>query len=217
MVIYSPVLENTRCHGEEGGPDHALAAVVENSSYPMWTLAGLEPKSRDLFMEPPAVPLIWISYEPKDVFLRLSDSIEEFPRSPSHRWVSVDPGAESTERERQVGPWMEAVAGRFAELLSLRPDWNGHGACPVGSGNVLAAGRFLAAVMEPATPAPTIVPTAGGGLQLEWHRAGLDVELLFGEEDPPLLYVAELDSGREWEGTPIEGFAEFELAQRLIG
>jgi len=112
---------------------------------------------------------------------------------------------------------MEKVAARFAELVALKADWNGHGACPIGSANILAAGRFLVAVMEPATPSPTIVPTGGGGVQLEWHRAGLDVELLFGEEEPPLLYVAELELEREWEGAPIEGFAEFELARRLIG
>jgi hypothetical protein len=69
--------------------------------------------------------------------------------------------------------------------------------------------------MEPSTPAPIMVPTAGGGVQLEWHRAGFDVEVLFGEEDPPLLYVAEIDKDNEWEGHPVEGFAEFELAQRL--
>jgi hypothetical protein len=28
------------------------------------------------------------------------------------------------------------------------------------------------------TPAPSIVPTHGGGLQLEWHVGGVDVELM---------------------------------------
>jgi len=28
-------------------------------------------------------------------------------------------------------------------------------------------------------PAPTVVPTSGGGVQLEWHMAGIDLEVEF--------------------------------------
>jgi hypothetical protein len=219
MVVISPLLEDIDPCSEESVRDfHALAEVVERPSSPLWTLPGLEPWSfTSESLDAPAVPLIWVGSNSHDVFCRLENSIEEISREPSQRRVFVDPGAESAEPKKRVAPWMEAVAARFAELVALRADWNGHGACPIASANIIAAGRFLAAVMKPSTPAPTIVPTGGGGMQLEWHRAGLDVELLFGEEDPPLLYVAELSSGHEWEGAPIEGFAEFELAQRLIG
>lgn len=131
--------------------------------------------------------------------------------------VVDDPRTESIDDESPVGPWLEPVAARLARLMSLPINWDGHGAGPVSPTNVLAAGRFLATVMTPSTPAPTIVPTAAGGVQLEWHRAGLDVELFFGEQEPPLLYVAEVDSGGEWEGPPVAGFAEFDLARRLVG
>jgi hypothetical protein len=113
--------------------------------------------------------------------------------------------------------WIAEVAIRFAELLALPHNWDGHGGDSIAPEAVEAAGRFLATVMSSSTPAPTIVPTSSGGLQLEWHRGGFDVELLFGDEDVPLLYLAEVDSGREWEGSPVEGFAEFDLAHRLSG
>ena len=31
--------------------------------------------------------------------------------------------------------------------------------------------------MKPQTPPPAIVPVSGGGVQIEWHVAGFDVEL----------------------------------------
>jgi hypothetical protein len=32
--------------------------------------------------------------------------------------------------------------------------------------------------MGPTIPSPSIVPAHGGGLQLEWHTGGLDIELM---------------------------------------
>jgi hypothetical protein len=158
-----------------------------------------------------------VSYRPYELGVGLEASIEHVPTEVNRREVQAVPINESGGREIPLGPWMEKVTARFVELLGLRPDWDSHGGRPIDPANVGEAGRFLAAVMDPFTPAPNIVPTSGGGIQLEWHRAGLDVELLFGEDELPELYVADLSSGREWEGSPIEGFAEFELAQRLIG
>lgn len=166
---------------------------------------------------PVKAPLVLVSCRP------FGDTWEEESISPEselseHAKVRAIP-APSTESDHgsPPAPWIEKVATRFAELLTLPTDWDGHGGGSVAARNVEAAGRFLARVMAASTPAPAIVPTSSGGLQLEWHRGGFDVELLFGEEEPPLLYVAEAPSGREWEGPPVEGFAEFELAQRLIG
>jgi hypothetical protein len=194
-----------------------LAAIIERPSTPGWTLPGLgsispvQSDSASFF----APPLLWVSGPMRDAFSEFEESIEEAPREAVWKSFSADPGMESAESRMRVGPWVEVVTTRFVELLALRDNWNSHGACAISRSNILAAGRFLAAVMEPSTPAPIMVPTAGGGVQLEWHRAGFDVEVLFGEEDPPLLYVAEIDKDNEWEGHPVEGFAEFELAQRL--
>lgn len=175
-------------------------------------------KPADLsLLELPEPPSYVLSYKPHEFGLGFEASIEVMPTEFSQRGVQADPAIESGGREAPMGPWMEDVTTRFAELLALKLGWDTHGGKPIDPANVREAGRFLATVMAPSTPAPIIVPTGGGGLQLEWHRAGLDVELLFGEDDLPELYVGDLSSGREWEGSPVEGFAEFELAQRLIG
>lgn len=144
-----------------------------------------------------------------------ADILSEVEPFEGSRVVAIPPPSPESDHELAPSPWIAEVATRLAELLTLSPDWDGHGGDAIAPENVEAAGRFLAKVMAPSTPAPTIVPTSSGGLQLEWHRSGFDVELLFGDEDPPLLFVAEVGSGHEWEGSPVEGFAEFDLASRL--
>jgi hypothetical protein len=34
-------------------------------------------------------------------------------------------------------------------------------------------------VMRPETPVPQVVPSSGGGLQLEWHEKDIDLEVNF--------------------------------------
>lgn len=147
-------------------------------------------------------------------FWSLPEATEEpAPESPR---LPADANQESTQFDPRVGAWVREVSERFDYLLSLLPGWDGHEAVPIKSEHVLAAGRFLSAVMAPETAAPAIVPTADGGVQLEWHQGGVDVEVLFSDcEEDVALYVHDLASGNEWEGPAIEGFSEFELASRL--
>ncbi len=74
--------------------------------------------------------------------------------------------------------WKARVDQRLAELSKLRRDWDGYGADPITSTVLNFAGAVLESVMTTHSPAPSIVPTHGGGLQLEWHVGGIDVELM---------------------------------------
>lgn len=121
------------------------------------------------------------------------------------------------ERSRPIAQWFFDVLGRFQELSELPANWDHHGAPPVEAADLAEALKTLSGVMALDTPAPAIVPISGGGLQLEWHRAGLDVEIVVGLSDDDGLYFHEKESGGEWEGPTREGFAELNLAQRLIG
>lgn len=44
-------------------------------------------------------------------------------------------------------------------------------------GALRAAARLMNGVMERDTPAPNLVLTVHGGLQLEWHLVGIDIEV----------------------------------------
>lgn len=73
--------------------------------------------------------------------------------------------------------WRAAVDERLAKLSTYSKGWDGYeGEAPRRT--VIAFARsILNSVMSPTTPAPAIVPMSGGGLQLEWHAGGLDIEL----------------------------------------
>ena len=66
---------------------------------------------------------------------------------------------------------------RLLELLKLPANWDNEGALPIRLENVLAAIDISRDVMQSTTPAPSVVPTNRGGVQLEWHTGGLDLEV----------------------------------------
>jgi len=127
------------------------------------------------------------------------------------------PSTEGTEGSARPAKWLQPVVARLVKLRDLPIDWDGHGAPPIDIADLASALSLLAAIMREETPAPNIVPISGGGLQLEWHRAGLYVEIVVGLGKEDGLYFLDKATGLEWEGPTREGFAEHDLAKRLIG
>jgi hypothetical protein len=70
-------------------------------------------------------------------------------------------------------------------LLNLETGWNSYQAQPVETQNVIRSITLLSDLLDDTTPTPQIVPTVRGGVQIEWHRNGLDLEILVsrGTED----------------------------------
>jgi hypothetical protein len=59
------------------------------------------------------------------------------------------------------------------------------------------------------TPAPAVVPTVAGGVQLEWHIGCVDIEIRIQRPDPIRVYASDTDSGDVIEtawppGQPVE-------------
>lgn len=67
----------------------------------------------------------------------------------------------------------EIALNRASELLALRDNWDSYGSRAIPHAAVDGALRLRAAVATE----PIMVPTNGGGVQLEWHNRGFDVEL----------------------------------------
>lgn len=94
--------------------------------------------------------------------------------------------------------WRSRVEQRIHELSWLRSGWDGYGAERINQSVLSFALAVLDSVMAAKTPAPSLVPTHGGGLQLEWHFGGTDIELMiyrpfeaelnigFGDATPPI-------------------------------
>jgi hypothetical protein len=74
-------------------------------------------------------------------------------------------------------PWLASVQQALIELLDLREGWNSYRAHPIAREAVVEAARLLASTMQTDTPPPSVIPTPPGGVQLEWHLRGMDVEV----------------------------------------
>ncbi|MEJ7570345.1 MAG: hypothetical protein WKF41_19040 [Gaiellaceae bacterium] len=142
------------------------------------------------------------------------ESPPTFSEISAPRYVGVFPAESTSEPEKPE--WWAPVTARVKEIASLRAGWDTYGADPVDRRNIVAALNFLLQSVGRRAPVPGIVPLPDGGLQLEWHRGGMDVEVEFYEGEDQGLYFRDAQSG-EWEGPSQAGFEEFEIAQRLIG
>ncbi len=95
--------------------------------------------------------------------------------------------------------WLRPAFERMLEFLSLEENWNGYGERPVQEDAVERAVNVLNKIC-PNGPSPVVVPTAEGGLQLEWSSGGLEIEVEIPPSGPALIFILE-PSGQETETT----------------
>jgi len=75
-------------------------------------------------------------------------------------------------------PWsLDEVVTSLVDVLNLPDNWDGYGARQPTLISAKEAVEILAEVLAPGLPIPSIVPTVKGGIQLEWHRRGVDLEV----------------------------------------
>ena len=103
--------------------------------------------------------------------------------------------------------WIQSVVEQMDALVSLPADWDSYGARPPDPRLMLSAMLILSRAMGDDTPAPSVVPTSRGGVQLEWHQRGWDIEV---EVSTPHRYALSvydryLRTDTEWEGDIAEG------------
>jgi hypothetical protein len=108
-----------------------------------------------------------------------------------------EPRAGSSELE-----WLAQTEASLRELLKLPANWNSYGAVPVQEESVARAMDLLRRIARPDTPPPTGVPTVRGGVQLEWHRSGIDLELEIGPTGPCEAFYEDADGSAGWSFDP---------------
>lgn len=110
--------------------------------------------------------------------------------------------------------WLLSTFDRIRELVVLPTGWDGHDGRPVDIDVAAFAIQFLLQTLEPDGPAPQVVPLSYGGIQLEWHEQGIDLEVEV--EAPNRIFVSFEDqiSGEEFE----RGFStDYTEVSRIMG
>jgi len=85
----------------------------------------------------------------------------------------------------------------FVDLMTLPHNWDSYGAGPIDQRLIHEALSMINGLLVPASPAPRIVPLSSGGLQLEWHRRGIDLEIVFDREGPAFFNYRDRTTGED--------------------
>ena len=96
--------------------------------------------------------------------------------------------------------WTRTTVDNLLGLLDLRPNWDSYGAHPISTTSVETAVSLLLQVMQDHSVPPAVVPTSSGGVQLEWHLRGIDLEAEVSPSGAVYAYEHDHQSGAEWEG-----------------
>jgi len=122
------------------------------------------------------------------------------PAKPSQEMRCLLPGYELVIKPVfELPVWVAPTVQGLKELLDLPSDWNSYGARAVAPSHVDAALQVLSRIMRHDTPAPAVVPTNRGGVQLEWHTGGIDLEIETFSTQRLLVSFEDATTGTEWE------------------
>src|SRR5665213_3489976 len=73
--------------------------------------------------------------------------------------------------------WQVEVQGQLLQFAKMSPGWDSYDAPQVTWDAGMFALSILNDIMRPRTPIPQVVPASVGGVQLEWHEKGIDLEI----------------------------------------
>lgn len=73
--------------------------------------------------------------------------------------------------------WLPPTRWALDALLTLPDRWDSYGARRVDRERVNATLNLLLGLLRDDTPPPSCVPVSDGSVQIEWHTAGVDLEV----------------------------------------
>ncbi len=112
--------------------------------------------------------------------------------------------------------WFPRLVDQLNDVLSLDDGWAGPGSLAPNEHSALSALRSLRGLADPYLRPPQLVPTVDGGVQIEWHTNGVDLELCFGSAGEVDVYIADEARHLEEAGAFAELFDEIRLALKAL-
>lgn len=99
--------------------------------------------------------------------------------------------------------WIVSTLTSGGKLLALPIDWDRNGAPRIEAAAIQIALDALCLVMDDKSSLPEWTPTRDGGVQLDWHENGIDLEISFdaGSSDGYAVFVDHEAKIPEWDGT----------------
>ena len=92
-------------------------------------------------------------------------------------------------------PLLRETLLRIIDFGRLPSNWDSYGARKIEPQSVAAAIKFLIHETPGSLPLPSVVPTTAGGVQLEWHCNGVDLEVAFCSPSLIEVWFEDLENG----------------------
>ena len=111
-------------------------------------------------------------------------------------------GPEITAEIQARGPMPQSLVksvGGVVDLLGLQAGWNSYSAKPIEPRNAIRAVQLLFELLGSVTPPPIVVPTVRGGIQLEWHTQGVNIEVYINSPTDISFFAEQLGSSESTE------------------
>jgi len=122
------------------------------------------------------------------------------PSAATHSVIVVPSEEPSSSAPQRLPDWVAQVVPRLVELSKLPPGWDSRKAAPIEREAIVRALEIMAEVMEWHGPIPAIIPTVEGGILLEWHRVGLEMEIEVEPTGDTCVMFQTVDGSRTWDG-----------------
>jgi hypothetical protein len=145
-----------------------------------------------------------IAIEPSYLHLR---ELLSPKRSPASRYAPAEnlpwraATFSSADNEAKWDDLLRDLRMSLNSLANLAEDWDSYGAPPINLDQLEQASDFLNRVMLPGTPAPSILPTPLGSVQIEWHTEGIDFEVQTTSDSTFELSYVDSVKEQEWDET----------------
>lgn len=101
----------------------------------------------------------------------------------------------SLQVSQPAAAWIRSALAKIEDLTALAPGWDGYNGKIIDATVAVQAVRFVLDHAYPSLPEPAIVPTSEGGIQIEWHRGGIDFEVSISDDDS-LVFLEDAETGQ---------------------
>lgn len=147
--------------------------------------------------------------------LRRSSLRERLTDDANGSWFSGEPSTSVFGVNRSPN-WLPDILNRLVGLVRLPRGWDGHDGQPVKIDVASFAIQFILETSEPNISAPQIVPLSYGGIQLEWHEHGIDLEIEIQAPNKTFVSFKDHRTGEEFESEFSTDYAEVMRVMRVL-
>ena len=112
--------------------------------------------------------------------------------------------------------WLPSVLNQVYGLILLSPGWDGHGGKAIAIDIIDFTIQFLRDTLAPDGPEPQLVPLSYGGIQLEWHENGIDLEIEVIAANRLFVSFEDHENGRDLEREFSTDFTDVSRILRLL-